>query len=49
MKGIISGLKSNASMSKPVDDISDTVNISRLFADKYHELYTSVNYDKDEM
>ena len=39
----------SAFVSKSIDGISDTVNISRLFVDKYRELYTSVNYDKDEM
>jgi len=36
-------------VSNSIDGISDTVNISRLFADKYRDLYTSVTYDKNEM
>ena len=39
----------SATVSNSIDGISDTVNISRLFADKYRDLYTSVTYDKNEM
>ena len=41
---------SSTSVSKSVDLCkSDTVNIFRLFAGKYREHYTSINYDNDEM
>ena len=40
---------SSAFVSKSFDGISDSANIWRLFADKYRDLYTAVNYDNDEM
>jgi len=32
-----------------VDGQTEYINIAKLFADKYHELYTSVPYESEEM
>jgi len=39
----------SASSSKTVDCISDSSSISKLFADKYRELYTCVSYNESDM
>ena len=36
-------------ISKTVDGISDSSSISKLFADKYRELYTCVSYNEGDM
>ena len=40
---------SSVGSSKIVDGITDTNSISKLFAYKYRELYSSVSYNKIEM
>jgi len=39
----------SASCSKTVDGISDSSSISKLFADKFRELYTCVSYNESDM
>jgi len=39
----------SAGSSKTVDGISDSSSSSKLFADKYRELYTCVSYNEDDM
>ena len=38
-----------AASSSSVDGFSNSSDIADLFADKFHELYTTVDYDKDEL
>ena len=38
-----------AACSNSVDGFSNSSDIADLFADKFHELYTTVGYDKDEL
>jgi len=35
-------------MSRTVDGISDSANISKLFADKYRKIYTCVPYSEHD-
>ena len=47
MKLNVSGKK--AASSSSVDGFSNSSDIANSFADEFHELYTTVDYDKDEL